>query len=230
MTEKIVGVFQTEDEATGAIQELKDQGIPAEDISIIAKDRRHLNSINEETGTKSPEGIAAGATAGGVLGGVTGLLAGLGALAVPGVGPILAAGPIAAALTGAALGAGAGGLAGGLVGLGVPEEQARVYDTRVNEGRILVLIDAEPYQMNGIYQAFRDHNSLNAHYYSNNNSSDRTEEQEVVGTHESRKDEENMPWYNEKDVPPDPEAVVSNAENKERELHELHEEQVRKHR
>lgn len=229
MTEKIVGVFQTEDEATRAILELKNQGFKAEDISIIAKDRSHLSSINDETGTKSPEGIATGAAAGGVLGGVTGLLAGLGALAIPGIGPILAAGPIAAALTGAAVGAGAGGLAGGLIGLGVPEEQAGEYDTMVNEGRILVLLDAEPYQMNGIYQVFRDHNSLNAHYYSNNNSTDQTEEQEIVGTHVSRTDKENMPWYNEKDVPPDPEAVVSNAESKEKELHQLHEEQVRKH-
>ncbi|WP_433945295.1 general stress protein [Paenibacillus sp. SN-8-1] len=230
MTEKIVGVFQTEDEATSAIQELKDQGFGAEDISIVAKDRRHVSSINKETGTKSPEGIATGAAAGGVLGGVTGLLAGLGALAIPGIGPILAAGPIGAALTGAALGAGAGGLAGGLIGLGVPEEQAHEYDARVNEGRILVIIEAEPYQMNGIYQVFRDNNSLNSEYYSNNNSSDRTEEQEVVGTHVSRADQENMPWYNEKDVPADPEAVVSIAENKEKELHRLHEEQVRKHR
>ncbi|MNX47729.1 Heat induced stress protein YflT [compost metagenome] len=230
MTEKIVGVFQTEDEATRAILQLKDQGFRAEDISIVAKDRRHVSSINEETGTKSPEGIATGAAAGGVLGGVTGLLAGLGALAIPGVGPILAAGPIAAALTGAALGAGAGGLVGGLIGLGVPEEQAHEYDGMVNEGRILVLIDAEPYQINGIYQVFRDNNSLNAHYYSNNNACDMTEEQEVIGTHVSLTDSGTMPWYNEKDVPPDPEAVVSIAENKEKELHQLHEEQVRKQR
>lgn len=231
MTEKITGVFGTEAEATNAILELKRQGFKAEDISIVAKDRRHISSITEETGTKSPEGVAVGATAGGVLGGVTGLLAGLGALAIPGAGPLLAAGPIAAVLTGTAVGAGTGGLMGGLIGLGVPEKEAEEYNTRVDEGRILVLVDAQPHQMKEIYQVFRDNNSLNAHYYSNNNSSDLVEEeQEVVGTHLSSTDEGILPVYNEKDVPPDPEATVSIAQDKEAELRRLHDEQVSKHR
>lgn len=113
MTHKIVGVFRTEQEATRAIEELKQQGFRADEISVLAKDRGESSTIQNETGTKAPEGMASGVATGGVLGGVTGLLAGLGALAIPGAGPIIAAGPIAATLTGAAVGAGAGGLVGG---------------------------------------------------------------------------------------------------------------------
>ncbi|MGW8956040.1 hypothetical protein [Paenibacillus sp. NPDC055715] len=103
---KIVGVFDTEQEASRAIGPL--------------------------TGTKAPEGVATGAATGGVVGGGAGLLVGIGAFAIPGIGPILAAGPIAATLTGAAVGAGAGGL----VGLGIPEDDARQHETYVNQGKI----------------------------------------------------------------------------------------------
>ena len=83
MTQKIVGAFRTEQEATRAIEELKQQGFRADEISVIAKDRGESSHIQDETGTKAPEGLASGAATGGVLGGVTGLLAGLGALAIP---------------------------------------------------------------------------------------------------------------------------------------------------
>ncbi|WP_068613925.1 general stress protein [Paenibacillus tuaregi] len=230
MTQKVVGVFGSEGEATNAITQLKDMGIKAEDISIVAKDTRRAASISEETGTNSSEGVAVGATAGGVLGGVTGLLAGLGALAIPGVGPLLAAGPIAAALTGAAIGAGAGGLAGGLIGVGVPETEAKEYDNQVNEGRILVLIDAEPEQMNDIYHVFHSNNSLNSQYFSRNDEAGQVGDQDVLGTHVSATDQGTLPWYNEKDVPADPEDTVSIAQNKEAELRRLHDEQVSRHR
>ncbi|MEC0129107.1 general stress protein [Paenibacillus pabuli] len=142
MQKKIVGVFNTEREASSAIEGLKAQGFTSDEISVVTQDRDELKAIREETGTKAPEGVAAGAATGGVLGGVTGLLAGIGALAIPGIGPILAAGPIAAAFTGAAVGAGAGGLVGGLVGLGIPEEDARQYEEYVQNGKILLLVDS----------------------------------------------------------------------------------------
>lgn len=165
MTQRIVGAFSTEQEATRAIEDLKQQGFGTEDISVIAKDRKEVSSINDETGTKAPEGLASGAATGGVLGGVTGLLAGLGALAIPGIGPIVAAGPIAATLTGAAVGAGAGGLVGGLIGLGIPEEEAEEYDEFVEEGRILVLVETDDERSNHVYETFRRNNTLNEHHY-----------------------------------------------------------------
>ncbi len=105
MTKKIVGIFDTEQAATRAIEQLQNKGINNDEISIITRDRAELRSIADETGTMAPEGVATGAATGGLLGGVAGLLAGIGALAIPGIGAILAAGPIVATLTGAAIGA-----------------------------------------------------------------------------------------------------------------------------
>jgi len=162
---KIVGVFESEREAVNAIEELKRQGYTSDDISVVAKDRDDISYVSDATGTKAPEGLAAGATTGGVLGGLAGLLAGIGALAIPGIGPILAAGPIAATLTGAAVGAGAGGLVGGLIGMGIPEEEAERYNTYVKEGKILVLVDSNAERDMHTYEAFRSNRSLNADTY-----------------------------------------------------------------
>lgn len=165
MNKKIVGVFHTEHEASRAIEDLKAQGFLTEDISVIARNKRDVEAINDETGTKVPEGMASGAATGGILGGVTGLLAGIGALAIPGIGPIIAAGPIAATLTGVAVGAGTGGLVGGLIGLGIPEDEAASYDNYVDEGRILVMVDADISREQDVYTVFRNHNSSNADRY-----------------------------------------------------------------
>ncbi|MGO4532855.1 general stress protein [Paenibacillus sp. 2TAF8] len=162
MKKKIVGVFNTEREASQAIESLKAEGFTSDEISVVTQDRDELKAIREETGTKAPEGVAAGAATGGVLGGVAGLLAGIGALAVPGIGPILAAGPIAAAFTGAAVGAGAGGLVGGLVGLGIPEEDAREYEEYVQNGKILLLVDSSD-RDSTVYDVF----NLKRHTHSN---------------------------------------------------------------
>lgn len=164
MAEKIVGVFASEHDAANAVQDLKSLGYRAEEISVVGKSKADIDTIHDETGTKAPEGIATGAATGGVLGGVAGLLAGLGALAIPGIGPILAAGPIAATLTGAAVGAGTGGLVGGLVGLGIPEEEAKEYNSYVNSGRILVMVDADNNRDDQVYAIFQNHHSLNASY------------------------------------------------------------------
>ncbi|WP_445670312.1 general stress protein [Paenibacillus sp. FSL P4-0338] len=165
MNKKIVGVFHAEHEASRAIEDLKVHGFLTEDISVIARNKRDVEAINDETGTKVPEGMASGAATGGILGGVTGLLAGIGALAIPGIGPIIAAGPIAATLTGVAVGAGTGGLVGGLIGLGIPEDEAASYDNYVDEGHILVMVDADVSREHDVYTVFRNHNSANADRY-----------------------------------------------------------------
>jgi uncharacterized membrane protein len=139
----LVGVYDNEREAIQAVEDLKRQGYATEDISVISKNDDEVDHINEATGTKTEEGLAAGAATGGVLGGLTGLLAGIGALAIPGIGPIVAAGPIAATLTGAAVGAGAGGLAGALIGMGIPEDEADRYEGYVKEGKILVVVERD---------------------------------------------------------------------------------------
>ncbi|MEK4295226.1 general stress protein [Paenibacillus sp. FSL R5-0914] len=164
MTKKIVGIFDTEQEATRAIEGLHNQGFSNDEISVITRDRDELRHISDDTGTKAPEGVATGAATGGVLGGVTGLLAGIGALAIPGIGPILAAGPIVATLTGVAVGAGAGGLVGGLIGLGIPEDEAKEYEGYVESGKILVLVEdnGRGYQAHDV---FRDNRSLNVQRY-----------------------------------------------------------------
>ncbi|MFD1705731.1 general stress protein [Siminovitchia sediminis] len=142
MEEKyVIGSYDTEQEAVTAIEQLKREGYNEEDISVISKNRQEVDDITEETDTKAPEGAATGAATGGVLGGLGGVLAGLGTLAIPGIGPVIAAGPIVAGLTGAAAGAGVGGLAGALIGMGIPEDEARRYDDEVNQGKILVLVD-----------------------------------------------------------------------------------------
>lgn len=184
MNKRIVGVFITEQEASSAIEDLKRQGFRTEDISVIARNKRDVNAISEETGTKAPEGMASGAATGGLLGGVTGLLAGIGALAIPGIGPIIAAGPIAATLTGAAVGAGAGGLVGGLIGLGIPENEAESYNEYVNDGRILVMVEADTAQEAEVYRIFRDNHSLNSDYFDSDvsaSTADRFQDRDLAG-------------------------------------------------
>jgi uncharacterized membrane protein len=136
----IVGVYDSEQEAIAAIEDLIRRGYHKEEISVIGKNLDHVTTVTEETGTVAEETAATGAITGGAIGGLTGLLAGIGALAIPGIGPIIAAGPIAATLMGTLTGAGLGGLTGALIGLGIPDDQAKYYGNSVNEGKILVLV------------------------------------------------------------------------------------------
>lgn len=139
----IVGSYQSELEAIEAIEDLKRRGYRSEEISVISKNSENVEHIQEKTGTHAADGAATGAATGGILGGVGGVLAGLGALAIPGIGPIIAAGPIIAGITGLAAGAGVGGLAGALIGLGIPEEEANRYNEHFNNGRIIVFVDGD---------------------------------------------------------------------------------------
>ena len=143
MDKEIIGVYDNGEEAVRAVEQLQNQGYQKEDISVVVKDKEIADHITSKTETNVDDGLAAGAATGGILGGLTGLLAGVGALAIPGVGPIVAAGPIASTLGGIAAGIGAGGLAGALVGLGIPKDTADKYASDVEEGKILILVDSE---------------------------------------------------------------------------------------
>ncbi|MEO8890234.1 MAG: general stress protein [Coleofasciculaceae cyanobacterium] len=145
---RAVGVFPHRRDAETAIRELRDAGFNMNQISLVGKDDRGNStdlSGNLADRTKTDEGAKAGAATGGALGGLTGLLVGLGALAIPGVGPVIAGGALATALAstvaGGAIGAAAGGLTGALVGLGIPDDRARFYNDRVNHGDYLVMVD-----------------------------------------------------------------------------------------
>lgn len=139
----VVGIFDDRDDAYRAIEALKDSGFRSEDIGITMRDRQESEALVEDTGASAGAGAATGALAGGALGGLAGWLVGIGALAIPGVGPFIAAGPLAAALTGAAIGAAGGGLLGALTGMGVPEDEARWYEGEVHSGGILVTVKAD---------------------------------------------------------------------------------------
>jgi len=117
-------------------------GFPYSEISVLMPETDSLHDIGHVKATKAPEGTATGAATGGVAGGIFGLLAGIGAVAIPGVGPLVAAGPIMAALSGAAVGAAAGGVVGGLIGLGIPEIEAKIYEEKLKTGNYLVSVHA----------------------------------------------------------------------------------------
>jgi hypothetical protein len=133
------------DEAQAAriVDSLKAAGFSNNDISALLPDKSSTREFAHEKGTKAPEGAVTGAGTGGILGGTLGWLTGIGALAIPGLGPFIAAGPIMAALSGAAIGAAAGGLIGALVGMGIPEYEAKRYESRIREGRILISVHSE---------------------------------------------------------------------------------------
>ena len=118
-------IAASHDQADNIVSQLKASNFSSNDISALFPDRESSHDFAHEKNTKAPEGTATGAGTGGVLGGALGWIAGIGALAIPGVGPFIAAGPIMAALSGAAIGATVGGVAGGLIGLGIPEIEAK---------------------------------------------------------------------------------------------------------
>ncbi len=137
------GIFKSRSAAENCVDALIEAGFRSDDISVLAPDQGTTKELATEKNTKAPEGTATGATAGGVVGGTLGLLAGVGALAIPGLGPFIAAGPIMAALAGVGAGAAAGGLIGALVGMGIPEYEAKRYEGRVKNGGILVSVHCD---------------------------------------------------------------------------------------
>jgi hypothetical protein len=134
----VIGIVDAEIQAENIVQRLGEQGFANSDISAIFPDKHGSRDFAHEHNTKAPEGTVVGVTSGGVLGGTLGLLAGIGALAIPGLGPFIAAGPLMAALSGAAAGAAIGGVAGALIGMGIPEIEAKKYEGKLRGGNILV--------------------------------------------------------------------------------------------
>jgi hypothetical protein len=136
-------LVDTETQADAVVGKLRSAGFSDNDISVLFPDKASTRDFAHKKETKMPEGATVGASTGGVVGGTIGLLAGIGALAIPGLGPFIAAGPIMAALSGGAIGAGVGGLTGALVGLGIPEYEAKRYEGKVKEGGILISVHSE---------------------------------------------------------------------------------------
>lgn len=147
---RAVGVFSSRQDAEDALKALRNSGFPIERVSVIARNAGQQDSIaganvTDTVGSKADEGAGTGAVTGTVLGGLGGLLVGAGALAIPGIGPVIAAGTIATTLAttalGAGLGAASGSLVGALSGLGIAEDRAQVYSDRVSQGDYLVIVD-----------------------------------------------------------------------------------------
>jgi hypothetical protein len=138
----IYAIAISEAQANQILDSLISAGFSTNDISVLFPDKESTHQFAHENHTKAPEGTVVGASAGGVVGGTIGLLAGIGALAIPGVGPLIAAGPLLAALSGVAAGAAAGGITGALVGMGIPEIEAKRYENRIAESNILISIHA----------------------------------------------------------------------------------------
>lgn len=130
-------------QAENIIDALKLANFSNNDISALLPDKRGTKDFAHEHNTKAPEGATTGGVAGLGVGAAVGWLAGIGALAIPGVGPLIAAGPIMAALGGAAVGTAAGGVVGGLVGMGIPEFEAKRFDAKIREGNILISVHTE---------------------------------------------------------------------------------------
>ena len=139
----VFGIYRDEISAGSAVDTLQAAGFRNTDISALFPENEGTKDFAHEKHTKAPEGTATGATTGAVIGGGLGWLAGIGALAIPGVGPLIAAGPIVAALTGVGVGGAIGGITGALIGMGIPEYEAKRYEGRVKEGGILLSVHSD---------------------------------------------------------------------------------------
>jgi uncharacterized membrane protein len=161
MSKSIVGIAKSSNQVELALDDLQSNGlVPSGDISVLMPDSGGKPELGAVKATKAPEGATTGAVAGGAIGGTVGLLAGIGALAIPGLGPFIAAGPIMAALSGAAAGATAGGVAGALVGLGIPEYEAKAYEDRIKKGGYLVAVHVEDSKKGDVVRDIMKNNGL----------------------------------------------------------------------
>ncbi|MFC4403353.1 general stress protein [Gracilibacillus xinjiangensis] len=169
--EVIGGVFRNEEDAVRAVKELQTLGYGRDDLTIIAKDKDEVNDIKDRTGAdvevdssergkNAGKGLGIGAGTGGVLGGLAALVAEAGLFAIPGIGPAVAAGPLAATITGLV----GGGLVGALVGAGIPKEHAKEYEQYLKDGNILVLVETKENQ-NDVYTTFTNNRTENTHMY-----------------------------------------------------------------
>lgn len=143
MSKAVFCIARSEAMAKDIVDKLRVLGFSGDDISVLFPDRSGTRDFAYEQHTKAPEGATTGGLIGGSAGGVLGWLAGVGTLAIPGIGPFLAAGPIVAALAGVGIGAATGGLVGALIGMGIPEFEAKRYEGKIREGNILISVHVE---------------------------------------------------------------------------------------
>ncbi len=143
MKKAVLCIVSDRARAENIVGQLQTAGFSNNDISVLFPDKSGSKDFAHEHNTKAPEGGIAGVGAGGVVGGTLGLLVGIGALAIPGLGPFIAAGPLLAALSGAAAGAAVGGVAGALIGMGIPEIEAKRYEGKVKGGNLLISVHTE---------------------------------------------------------------------------------------
>ncbi len=143
MPSSVYCIADSDSQADLILANLRAKNFTPDDISVLFPDKQTTKDFAHEKHTKAPEGVTTGVTTGGVLGGALGWLVGIGSLAIPGVGPFIAAGPIMAALGGVAIGATVGGIAGALIGMGIPEYEAKRYEGRIHAGGILISVHAE---------------------------------------------------------------------------------------
>jgi len=154
----VAALFNNRDDAFTAINALKANGFRGEQVGIAMRDRDEQGKLIEDTGTRTTEGAATGAVSGGVLGGIVGFLVGVGALFIPGIGPVVSAGVLTAtlgtagatAVAGAGIGAVAGGIVGALVGMGIPDEEAKYFDTGFRKGGVLVTVKTDNRVMDAV--------------------------------------------------------------------------------
>lgn len=139
----VYGICPTREAADNAVDQLLANGFRNEDVSALLQDNVGTKDFAHEKATKAPEGTTTGAVTGGAIGGTLGLLAGIGALAIPGLGPFIAAGPIMGALAGLGTGGVVGGVVGALVGMGIPEYEAKRYEGRIKSGGILISVHCD---------------------------------------------------------------------------------------
>src|SRR5689334_13236733 len=139
----VYGIYRDEEQVSFAIDRMLENSFRNEDISVLLPDNLGTKDFAHEKHTKAPEGTATGVTAGGAIGGTIGLLAGVGALAIPGLGPFIAAGPIMAALAGLGVGGTVGGVIGALLGMGLPEYEAKRYEGRIKNGGVLMSVHCD---------------------------------------------------------------------------------------
>src|SRR6476659_9791472 len=139
----VFGIYPSYNAAERAVLALQNDGFRNTDISVLFPENVGSKDFAHEKGTKAPEGASTGAGTGAVLGGAIGWLAGIGALAIPGLGPFIAAGPIMAALAGAGVGGAVGGVTGALIGMGIPEYEAKRYEGRLKKGGILLSVHSD---------------------------------------------------------------------------------------
>jgi hypothetical protein len=139
----VFGIYRTPEDAERAVDALMGNGFSSGAISVLLPDNESTRAFAHHKDTKAPEGTTAGVTTGGVIGGALGVLVGIGALAIPGVGPLIAAGPIVAGLAGLGVGGAVGGFVGALIGMGIPEYEAKRYEGRVKDGGTLLSVHCD---------------------------------------------------------------------------------------